>query len=88
MSDRVDVREWREGVHYSEDLNADVFAFTLDKTSGQFSPTTRYRDYAISRELIRWESQSMRRESSPTGVARALLPALLCDREARQSQSQ
>jgi hypothetical protein len=67
-SDRVDVRTWREGVLYSEELKADVFAFTLDKTSGQFSPTTRYRDYAISRELIHWESQSMTRESSPTGM--------------------
>jgi hypothetical protein len=28
--------------------------FTLDKTTGQFSPTTRYRDYAISRDVIHW----------------------------------
>lgn len=65
--DRVKVRAWREGVLYDRDLNADIFAFTLDKTVGQFSPTTRYRDYAISPELIHWESQSVTRESSPTG---------------------
>lgn len=65
--DRVKVSEWREGVRHVEDLPADLLAFTLDKTSGQFSPTTRYRDYAISRELIHWESQSMTREDSPTG---------------------
>lgn len=41
--------------------------FTLDKTGGQYSPTTRYRDYAISRELIHWESQSGTRAQSPTG---------------------
>jgi hypothetical protein len=64
----VDVKPWREGVMYSDEIKADLFAFTLDKTSGQFSPTTRYRDYAISRELIHWESQSMTRESSPTGL--------------------
>ena len=29
----------------------DLFAFTLDKSVGGFSPTTRYRDYAISPEL-------------------------------------
>jgi superfamily II DNA or RNA helicase len=58
---------WREGVRYADRLPADLFAFTLDKTDGQFSPTTRYRDYAISRELIHWESQSMTRAGSPTG---------------------
>ena len=66
--DDVNVRTWREGVMYSEEIKADLFVFTLDKTRGQFSPTTRYRDYAISRELIHWESQSMTRESSPTGM--------------------
>ena len=34
---------------------------------GQFSPTTRYRDYAISRDLIHWESQSVTRADSETG---------------------
>ena len=47
---------------------ADLLAFTLDKTSGDFSPTTRYRDYAISRDLIHWESQSTTRADSPTGL--------------------
>ena len=42
-------------------------AFTLDKTDGQFSPTTRYNDYAISSELIHWESQSSVRIASATG---------------------
>lgn len=32
-----------------------------------FSPTTRYRDYAISRDLIHWESQSATRAESETG---------------------
>ena len=65
--DGVRTPPWREGVKYLDDLPADIFAFTLDKTSGQFSPTTRYRDYAISRQLIHWESQSTVRPSSPTG---------------------
>ena len=59
--------EWREGVRFAENIPADLFAFTLDKTSGQFSPTTRYRDFAINSELIHWESQSTVRPSSPTG---------------------
>jgi hypothetical protein len=66
--DRVGVRPWREGAFYSEKLRADFLAFTLDKTSGQFSPTTRYRDYAINRELIHWESQSTITANSKTGL--------------------
>ena len=63
----VEGRSWREGVLYNEHIPADLFVFTLDKSDGQFSPTTRYRDYAISREFVHWESQSMTRSNSPTG---------------------
>ena len=66
-NDRVKVRPWREGAFYEPGMRSDFFVFTLDKTSGQFSPTTRYRDYAINRELIHWESQSTTRADSPTG---------------------
>ncbi|MEV4640401.1 DUF3427 domain-containing protein [Actinoplanes sp. NPDC049548] len=59
--------QWREGVYDAKAAGADLLVFTLDKTSGDFSPTTRYRDYAISRDLIHWESQSMTRAESPTG---------------------
>jgi superfamily II DNA or RNA helicase len=59
---------WREGVKWIEEENADVFVFTLNKADGNFSPTTRYRDYAISRELIHWESQSGTGATSPTGL--------------------
>ena len=45
----------------------DLFAFTLDKSVGGFSPTTRYRDYAISPELIHWESQSATSTGSAAG---------------------
>lgn len=58
---------WREGVRWVEAVPADLLAFTLNKSKGRFSPTTRYRDYAISRDLIHWESQSMTRASSQTG---------------------
>ena len=59
--------QWREGVYDAKAAGADLLAFTLDKTSGDFSPTTRYRDYAISPDLIHWESQSTTRADSPTG---------------------
>ena len=49
---------WQTGVFWDAPSRSDLFAFTLDKSSGAFSPTTRYRDYALSPELIHWESQS------------------------------
>lgn len=61
------ITSWQTGVLWAEEAQSDLFAFTLDKSSGQFSPTTRYRDYAINRELIHWESQSRTREDSDTG---------------------
>lgn len=60
--------DWREGVREVRDERADVMVFTLDKSSGAFSPTTRYRDYAISPTLIHWESQSTTRADSDTGL--------------------
>lgn len=65
--DRLKVPEWREGVRWLSGARVDLLAFTLDKTSGHFSPTTRYRDYAISRQLLHWESQSGTRADSETG---------------------
>ena len=62
------VAPWQTGVRWVEQAKADLLAFTLDKTSGQFSPTTRYRDYAISRDLIHWESQSVTRADGATGL--------------------
>lgn len=63
----VRARPWREGVLWVERELANVLAVTLNKSEG-FSPTTRYRDYAISRDLFHWESQSLTRASSPTGL--------------------
>jgi superfamily II DNA or RNA helicase len=59
---------WREGVLWAQDIKADLLAFTLDKTTRHFSATTRYKDYAISRDLIHWESQATTRSESPTGL--------------------
>jgi len=58
---------WQTGVWWDQQSQADLFAFTLDKSVGSFSPTTRYRDYAISPELIHWESQSATSESGTVG---------------------
>jgi hypothetical protein len=66
--DQAKIASWQSGVYEAKPANAELFAFTLDKTSGAFSPTTRYRDYAISRTLIHWESQSITRADSTTGM--------------------
>ena len=58
---------WQSGVWRDKNSRSDLFAFTLDKSAGSFSPTTRYRDYAISPELIHWESQSATSQDSDTG---------------------
>ena len=58
---------WQAGVLDVPEELVDLFAITLDKTSGSFSPTTRYRDYAISPSIIHWESQSVTRSTSTTG---------------------
>jgi len=55
------------GVRYVRDLETDVLTFTLQKSEREYSPTTLYRDYAISAELIHWESQNTTSLRSPTG---------------------
>lgn len=57
----------REGVFRSEQWNADVFLVTLRKSETDYSPTTMYRDFAISPTLLHWESQSTTSIASPTG---------------------
>lgn len=59
---------WREGVRYIKGESCDVFVFTRVKNEKTFSPTTQYKDYAINRELIHWESQSVTRADSETGL--------------------
>ncbi|WP_052207067.1 DUF3427 domain-containing protein [Sinomonas humi] len=57
----------REGVAWCEKTGADVFLVTLNKDESQHSPTTMYRDYALSPELFHWESQSTTSLASPAG---------------------
>ena len=68
MGSAAKIAAWQSGVYEAKEANAELLAFTLDKSGGGFSPTTRYRDYAISRRLIHWESQSITRADGPTGL--------------------
>ncbi len=58
----------REGVcHVSTNsLEADIFMITLSKSEAEFSPTTMYKDYAITSTLFHWQSQSTTSDSSNT----------------------
>lgn len=64
---QMQVPPWREGVKFMQQERSDVFLITLNKTEKRFSPSTRYRDFAISRSLFHWESQSRTTADSPTG---------------------
>ncbi|ORB28014.1 DUF3427 domain-containing protein [Mycolicibacterium parafortuitum] len=57
----------REGVAWCPAVNADAFLITLKKTDTDYSPTTMYRDFALSPDLFHWESQSTTSAASPTG---------------------
>jgi superfamily II DNA or RNA helicase/HKD family nuclease len=46
--------------------NTEVLFVTLQKATG-YSPTTQYRDYAISRELFHWETPNNTRTASAVG---------------------
>lgn len=45
------------GILKLSERKAELLFVTLDKSHHSFSPTTRYRDYAISPTLFHWESQ-------------------------------
>ena len=55
------------GVYWHEATRTDLFFVTLQKTDKDYSPTTRYLDYAISDRLFHWESQATTSVTSPTG---------------------
>ena len=55
------------GVAWAPETKTDAFLVSLRKSEREFSPTTMYRDYAISTELFHWESQNATSIDSPTG---------------------
>jgi superfamily II DNA or RNA helicase/HKD family nuclease len=57
----------RQGVDFDPTTESDLCFVTLEKAEGHYSPTTMYRDYAISPDLFHWESQSTTSVQSPTG---------------------
>ncbi|GAA0323456.1 superfamily II DNA or RNA helicase/HKD family nuclease [Kineococcus aurantiacus] len=67
ISDKRPPERFREGVLWAPHLETDAFLITLNKSDADFSPTTMYRDYPLTRELFHWESQSTTSVASVTG---------------------
>ncbi len=59
--------EFREGVLYLPEIKADLLFITLHKAEKDYSPTTMYRDYALSDTRFHWQSQSTTSSQSETG---------------------
>ncbi|MFD9972244.1 DUF3427 domain-containing protein [Streptomyces sp. NPDC059011] len=59
---------FREGVKWCESIRTDALLITLEKDEKDFSPQTRYRDYALNESLFHWESQNQTSDTSPTGI--------------------
>ncbi len=57
----------QSGILMLQDQNREILLVTLDKSASSFSPTTRYRDYAISPTLFHWETQAAASASRPSG---------------------
>lgn len=55
------------GILTLKDRPCELLFVTLDKSGAGFSPTTRYRDYAISRDLFHWETQGAASVMRPSG---------------------
>ncbi|MGI5482597.1 DUF3427 domain-containing protein [Streptomyces lavendofoliae] len=59
--------DFREGVKWCDAIKTDALLITLEKDEKDFSPQTRYHDYALSETLFHWESQNQTSDTSPTG---------------------
>ncbi|MFF1678774.1 DUF3427 domain-containing protein [Streptomyces sp. NPDC058256] len=56
-----------QGVLWDATNKTDALLITLNKSERDFSPTVRYKDYALSPTHFHWESQNSTAPNSPTG---------------------
>jgi superfamily II DNA or RNA helicase/HKD family nuclease len=57
-----------QGVSWVDELKTDALLITLEKDERDFSPTVRYKDYALTPRRFHWESQNHITEKSVTGL--------------------
>jgi superfamily II DNA or RNA helicase/HKD family nuclease len=58
----------REGVFLSTETKTEVLFVTLEKSERDYTPTTLYDDYPISRGRFHWQSQSRDHEKTQAGL--------------------
>jgi superfamily II DNA or RNA helicase/HKD family nuclease len=57
----------QSGLLQLKETRRELLFVTLDKSGRGFSPTTRYRDFAISPQTFHWETQGVASVSRPSG---------------------
>lgn len=55
------------GIYHFAEIKAYALLITFQKSERDFSPSTMYADYPISRELLHWESQANTPQNTKTG---------------------
>lgn len=58
----------REGVFFHKETNCNLLFVTLNKSEKDYSPSTMYRDYAISDTLFHWQTQSNTKPTTKKGI--------------------
>ena len=57
----------REGVYFNKATNCNILFVTFNKSEKEYSPSTMYKDYAISESLFHWQTQSNTGPSTKKG---------------------
>lgn len=57
----------REGVYFDETTGCNLLFVTINKSEKDYSPSTMYEDYALSRSRFHWQSQATTRPDKPKG---------------------
>lgn len=58
----------REGVFFHKETKCNLLFVTLNKSEKDYSPSTMYRDYAISDTLFHWQTQSNTKPTTTKGT--------------------
>jgi hypothetical protein len=59
----------QSGVAFSKKINTEALFITLDKSEGDYSPSTMYEDYAITEMIFHWQSQNSTKPESIKGLS-------------------
>jgi hypothetical protein len=66
-SEKNQVKRTQGGIYNVDAWKTELLFVELEKSKDDYSPTTLYNDYPITREMFRWESQSSAHDETPSG---------------------